>query len=456
MFDALLISVTAFGTGFTAAWLLGTRTRERLAAAEARAGERAKAAEEKLELVADTRGFLARELKAMSADALSESNRSFLELAAAKLETIQERAQGDLEARRKAVDALVQPIAESLVRVDGKLGEIELKREHAYASIDTQLKRLVETDLPMLHGETAKLAQSLRQPAARGRWGEVQLKRVVELAGMLEHCDFLEQQSGDAEDGRLRPDLIVRLPGGRQIVVDSKAPYDAYLAAHEATDDDARTAHLRRHAQVVRSHMTALGRKAYWETFSPSPDLVIMFLPGEMFYRAALESDPELIEAGANEKVLLAGPTTLIGLLRAIALGWREEALARNAEEVAELGKQLYERIAKLAAHWTEVGARLEKTVVAYNASVATLESRVLVTARKFQELKAAPEGEEIEAPAPVDVLPRVITAPELVDATSPPAALPEILGTPPRPVAAPEHVPGLPVAALERFARTG
>ena len=189
-------------------------------------------------------------------------------------------------------------------------------------------------------------------------------------------------------------------------------------------------AHLKRHAQLVRSHMTALGRKAYWETFSPSPELVVMFLPGEMLYSAALQTDGELLEAGANQKVLLAGPTMLIGLLRAIALGWREEALALNAQEVAELGKQLYERLGKLAGHWTDVGAKLGKAVDAYNASVGTLESRVLVTARKFQELKAAPEGEEIEAPAPVDVLPRVLTAPELV--------------------------PSLPVAALERFARTG
>ena len=430
MSDALLIFITAFGAGFAAAWLLGTRTRERLAAAEARAGEQAKSAEEKLELVADTRGFLARELKALSADALDASNRSFLELAAAKLETIRERAHGDLAAREQAVQQLVQPIREQLVKVDGKLGELEVKRERAYSSLDTQLKRLVETDLPMLHNETAKLVHSLRQPAARGRWGEVQLKRVVELAGMLEHCDFLEQQWGEGEDGRSRPDLVVRLPGGRQIVVDSKAPLTAYLDAHDATDDDARAAHLKRHAQLVRSHMTALGRKAYWETFSPSPELVVMFLPGEMLYSAALQTDGELLEAGANQKVLLAGPTMLIGLLRAIALGWREEALALNAQEVAELGKQLYERLGKLAGHWTDVGAKLGKAVDAYNASVGTLESRVFVTARKFQELKAAPEGEEIEAPAPVDVLPRVVTAPELV--------------------------PSLPVAALERFARTG
>jgi DNA recombination protein RmuC len=415
MFESLLICSTAFVTGFAAAWALGARTRERLAVTEARAEEQARAAADKLDLVADAQHALKSEFKALSADALNATSHTFLELANEKLERFHERAQGELEARRKAVDSLVQPIREQLVKVDGKLGEIELKRERAYASLDEQLRGLVDTHLPLLHDKTAKLEQSLRQPAARGRWGEVQLRRVVELAGMLDHCDFVEQPSADGEDGRLRPDLIVKLPGGRQIVVDSKAPLAAYLDAHEAADDDARAAHLTRHAQLVRSHMTALGRKAYWETFGPSPDLVVMFLPGEMLYSAALQSDPELLEAGANEKVLLAGPTMLIGLLRAIALGWREEALALNAQEVAELGRQLYDRIGTLAGHWTEVGSKLEKAVVAYNNSVGTLDNRLIVTARKFQELKAAPEGEEIAAPAPIDTLPRALQAPELV-----------------------------------------
>jgi len=401
--------------------MLFSRTREQLAAAKARAEEQAQAAADKLEFVADAKASLKDEFKALSADALSATSRSFLELANENLEKIHERAQGDLDARRKAVDTLVQPIVESLVKVDGKLGEIELKRERAYSALNEQLRGLVETHLPMLHAETAKLVQSLRQPAARGRWGEMQLRRVVEMAGMLEHCDFLEQQWGEGEDGRTRPDLVVKLPGGRQIVVDSKAPLTAYLDAHDAADDAARAAHLKRHAQLVRSHMTALGRKAYWETFSPSPELVVMFLPGEMLYSAALQSDPELIEAGANERVLIATPTTLIALLRAVALGWREEALARNAEEVAELGKQLYERIGKLASHWTDVGSKLEKTVAAYNASVGTLEGRVLVTARRFKELGVATEGGEIEAPEPVDTVPRALQAPELV--TSGPTA---------------------------------
>ena len=421
MVDSLPIFITGMAGGFAVAFMLFSRTREQLAAAKARAEEQAQAAADKLEFVADARASLKDEFKALSADALSATSRSFLELANENLEKIHERAQGDLDARRLAVDTLVQPIVESLVKVDGKLGEIELKRERAYSALNEQLRGLVETHLPMLHAETAKLVQSLRQPAARGRWGEMQLRRVVEVAGMLEHCDFLEQQWGEGEDGRTRPDLVVKLPGGRQIVVDSKAPLTAYLDAHDAADDAARAAHLKRHAQLVRSHLTALGRKAYWETFSPSPELVVMFLPGEMLYSAALQSDPELIEAGANERVLLATPTTLIALLRAVALGWREEALARNAEEVAELGKQLYERMGKLASHWTDVGSKLEKTVAAYNASVGTLEGRVLVTARRFKELGVATEDGEIEAPEPVDTVPRALQAPELV--TSGPTA---------------------------------
>jgi DNA recombination protein RmuC len=308
----------------------------------------------------------------------------------------------------------VQPIRESLSKVDGKLGEMERTREHAYSALNEQLRGLVETHLPRLHGETSNLVKALRQPLVRGRWGEVQLRRVVEMAGMLEHCDFVEQPSATGEDGRLRPDLIVKLPGGKQVVIDAKTPIAAYLEAAEAATDEERAAHLKRHAQLVRSHMTALGRKAYWDTFSPTPELVIMFLPGEMLFSAALQSDPSLIEWGVNERVVLATPTTLIALLRTEAYAWTQEALALNAEVVADLGKQLFDRIKSLAAHWSDVGDKLERAVGSYNKSVATLETRVLVTARKFVDLKAAPEDGEIEAPSPVDTSPRALQAPEL------------------------------------------
>lgn len=417
MLDALLLCITAFATGFAAAWALGTSTREQLADVKARADEQARAAEAKLELVAEAKHSLTNAFKALSADALGAQSRSFIDLAAAHLEKFQVQARGELEARHKAVDALVQPIAESLNKVDGKLGELERARVHAYSSLNEQLRSLVETHLPQLRGETANLVKALRQPNVRGRWGEMQLKRVVELAGMLEHCDFLEQPSASGEDGRQRPDVVVKLPGGRQIVIDAKVPIAAYLDAHEAADDDARSTHLHRHAELVRAHAAALGRKAYWDAFKPSPDFVVMFLPGEMLYTAALQQDAGLIEAVTNEKVVLATPSSLIALLRTIALGWREQALALNAQEVADLGRQLYERIGSLATHWSDVGDKLGKAVGAYNRSVGTLETRVLVTARKFTELKAATADDgELAQPEPVEVQPRAIAAPELVE----------------------------------------
>jgi DNA recombination protein RmuC len=309
----------------------------------------------------------------------------------------------------------VQPIRESLTKVDGKLGELELTRERAYVAVHEQLRGLVETHLPRLHSETANLVKALRQPAVRGRWGEVQLQRVVEMAGMLEHCDFVQQESADGEDGRQRPDMVVKLAGGRNIVIDSKVPIAAYLAAAEAEDEAERATHLARHAQLVRKHMAELGRKAYWERFDPSPDFVVMFLPGEMLYSAALQQDPELIAAGVNDKVVLATPTTLIALLRTVALGWREHALELNAQEVADLGRELYGRVATLAGHWSDVGDRLGKAVTAYNKSVGALEGRVLVTARRFVDLKAAPADAELPAAEPIEAQIRQLQAPELV-----------------------------------------
>jgi DNA recombination protein RmuC len=386
--------------------------RAQLAGLETRLAEERKAAQEKLALLDDAQRRLSDAFKALSSEALKSNNQSFIELAKATLEKFQEGAKSDLEKRQKAVDELVKPIRESLEQVDGKLGEIEKARIGAYTELSTQVKGLVETHLPMLRNETANLVKALRQPTVRGRWGEIQLKRVVEMAGMLDHCDFVEQENRTTEDGRLRPDLIVKLPGGKQIVVDAKAAVSAYLDAAEAPDEETQRARLADHARQVRTHMTLLGRKAYWEQFDPTPELVVMFLPGEMFFSAALQQDPELIEFGVNEKVIPATPTTLIALLRAIAYGWRQEALAQNAQEVADLGRQLYERIAKLAEHWGDVGKRLDQAVGAYNSSVATLESRVLVSARRLRDLKAAPEDTEIETIEPVERTTRALEAP--------------------------------------------
>jgi DNA recombination protein RmuC len=272
----------------------------------------------------------------------------------------------------------------------------------------------VETHLPRLHNETASLVKALRQPTARGRWGEMQLKRVVEMAGMLEYCDFVEQESRNTEEGRLRPDMMVRLPGGKSIVVDAKAPLAAYLDASEADDEEARQAYLADHARQVKQHITALGRKAYWDQFEQVPEFVVLFLPGEMFFSAALQQDPGLIEYGVNEKVIPATPTTLIALLRAVAYGWRQEALARNAHEISELGKELYSRLNTLANHWNNVGKGLDRAMDAYNKATGTLESRVLVTARRFRDLEAAPADAELTAPDQIDHAPRSLQAPEL------------------------------------------
>jgi DNA recombination protein RmuC len=420
MFEALLAGAgLALGVavGFVIAWAQGGKAREELAALHARAEEQEKAAEQKLALVAGTRAELASAFKALSAEALESSSQTFLQLATTKLEQHHERAQSDLASRQQAVNALVQPIKESLTKVDGKLGEIERARTRADAALQEQLRNLNETQLPQVAKATTSLANAMRQPSVRGRWGELQLKRVVELAGMLEHCDFVEQPTASTnDDARQRPDAIVALPGGARVIIDAKVPFTAYLDAHEEVSDELRAAHLKRHAVLVRGHAAALGRKAYWDAFEQSPDFVIMFLPGEMLFTAALQQDPELIEAVTSEKVVLATPSSLIALLRMIALGWREQALAVNAQQVAQLGRQLYERVGSLAAHWSDVGDKLEKAVGAYNKSVGALETRVLVTARKFVDLKAATEGDgELAAPVPIDTAPRSLVAPELV-----------------------------------------
>ncbi|HEX7043770.1 MAG TPA: DNA recombination protein RmuC, partial [Burkholderiales bacterium] len=279
-----------------------------LKAAQAELAERVaqerKNTQEKLALLNEAQTALSDAFKALSAEALKSNNQAFIELAKATLEKFHEGAKNELEAREKAVGELVRPLRESLERVDGKLGELEKARLEAYAALNEQLKGLVETHLPRLHDQTANLVKALRQPTVRGRWGEIQLKRVVEMAGMLEHCDFIEQENRTTEDGRLRPDLIVRLPGGKSIVVDAKAPVAAYLDAAEAADEDTRMARLADHARQVRTHIGALGRKAYWEQFDPTPEFVVLFLPGEMFFSAALQQDPALIEYGVAERVI--------------------------------------------------------------------------------------------------------------------------------------------------------
>ncbi len=386
--------------------------------AHARLSERLLAEErlgaEKLALLEQAKRQLGDAFKTISSEALRDSQESFLRLATENLGRFQEGAKAELKAREQAIDNLTQPIRDRLEKFDGKLDEIERARIGAYQALDTQLRALLETHLPRLHRETADLVKALRQPQVRGRWGEVQLRRVVELAGMLEHCDFEEQVTRATDQGRQRPDLIVHLPGNRQVVVDAKVSLDAYLRAMDAADEAARQQALVDHTRQLRTHIDQLGKKSYFEQFDPSPEFVVLFVPGEAFFSAALMQDPSLIEWAAENRVIPASPTTLIALLKAVFYGWRQEAIDQNAREVARLGKELYERIARLAEHWARVGKSLDNAMGAYNDSVGTLESRVLPAARRFRDLKAVSEGRGIDPVEPVTREARALSAVEL------------------------------------------
>ena len=379
-----------------------------------------KQTEAQLALLEQARQKLADAFKALASDALNSNSESFLRLAKATLEKAQETAKGDLEARQTAVQDLVRPVRESLDKVDAQIRTIEVARQGAYKSLEAQIDGLIRTQ-NQLRSETSNLVTALRSPVVRGRWGEIQLKRVVEMAGMVNYCDFEEQPSVGSDQGRLRPDLIVRLPGDKTIVVDAKAPLEAYLDSLQAETDDKRKERLRDHARQIRAHAKALGGKAYWEQFPAAPEFVVLFLPGETFFSAALEQDPGLIEFGVEQRVILATPTTLIALLRAVAYGWRQESIARSAHDISELGKELYKRLCDLGGHIEKVGRSLESAIEAYNRAVGTLESRVLVSARKFRDLEAAPIGAELDEIKPIDHSARALQSPELLAPSNPP-----------------------------------
>jgi DNA recombination protein RmuC len=396
--------ILGFTLGAVVAWLA-------LRGSGAKAANQARAAlEQEHAALADK---LAAEFRKLSTDALGQNNRQFLDLAKTQFEGFQAAAKGD-------IGQMLQPVRDSLDKVDKQIAEIEKERVGAYRGLSVQVEEMAKHNL-RLSGETQKLVNAMRNPGVRGRWGELQLRRVIEMAGMQAHVDFAEQESFAVDEGRQRPDVIVKLPGGRTIVIDSKVPFDHYYdAGPDAGDDIAaydqmRHEALQRHAKAVRNHMTDLGRKSYWAQFQPSPDFVVMFLPDEGFFSAALRVDPALVEAGIQNHVVPATPTTLIALLRAVEFGWRQEALAENAREISDSAAELYKRLAKFGEHFQKIGRGLTTAIGSYNDAVGSMERQVLPSARRIKELKAAHDAVEMPEPAMIETAARPVSAPELI-----------------------------------------
>ena len=372
--------------------------------------------ETEISFLKNAQGKLGDSFKALSLDVLETSNKTFLDLAKQTLEKYQESAKQDLEKRQKSIENVVNPVKETLNKLDKGMGEIEKERRVESSLLKEQMKSLLNSEKE-LKNETASLVKALRKPHVRGQWGELQLKRVVELAGMINHCDFYLQESvtGDETNAGMRPDLIVRLPGDKQIIVDAKTPLDAFLDAINTDNEAEKELHLERHAKQLRKHVKDLGKKSYFQHFSKTPEFVVLFIPSETFFSAALEKDPSIIELGVEQGVIMATPMTLIGLLRAVAYGWKQESLSKHAETISKLGAELYKRVIDMGTHFSKIGKSLGSAVESYNKTIGTLESRVLVSARKFKSFGIASDKLEIDAIDPIDKIPRQMQSEELL-----------------------------------------
>jgi DNA recombination protein RmuC len=357
---------------------------------------------EQKKILDDAKQKLQDTFKALATDALKVSKEDFLQLAKQSIESMLNQAKGDMGKHKEQIDALMKPLRETLTNYQKELQEIEKSRNDAYGGLRKHLEELTKTQVE-LQGKTGELATALKNPKVGGKWGELTLHRTAELAGMTEYCDFEEQFSMDADEGKLRPDMVVKLPGGRTIAVDSKLSYQSYIDAINATDDNARNEAMRRYSQAVRQHVVALSSKSYWDQFKDrSVEFVVLFLPGESFFSAAVTADQDLIDYAIKNKVMLSSPTTLISLLKAISFGWRQEKLAANAEEIRKLGREFYDRMTTFVQHLADVGSSLNKTVSSYNKAMGSLETRLVPTARKFNELGVG-EAEKLPDVSPLD-----------------------------------------------------